>query len=269
MHTSNLANALLIALLPFAHAVLHHPEPDYHIICYGPPPGAIVHWPRGRSPDDYPDNSHLCSPQYEAQYQLGCKCTTPTGPLDCSLANGADPVLFGASFFTSYFGYHSFLEYCQNACQCVAETEEEEFDNSSPSQQAESLSGVEDPDSETPGALTPAETEGTLQDTAFSSLGGPGGGLSSRPSWDFLGCQNVSCAIGSACRGSNCGCKLQSSRWEPSTGVIEYTGLCSALSRRKRDIGKSVEEECLCNSTYASAACCDAKDSGLVWEVPE
>ncbi|KAI9715191.1 MAG: hypothetical protein M1828_001017 [Chrysothrix sp. TS-e1954] len=272
MHTSNLGHPLLLlllALVSLTHAGRPFIEFDDHILCYSGPPGPVVGWPAGRSPRDYPDNFHLCSLAYAAQYHLGCTCASGSGPLDCSLANGADPTLFAAQFYTPFYGYHSFLEWCQNVCECIPEAEEQEFSGSSSSSQAETLAGVEDPDSETPDA-TAAELHEALQgDTGLSSSSG--NGLGDSISADLIGCANVSCAIGSACEGTNCGCKVQGSRYEPSAGVIEYTGLCSLLiSGKKRDVSREVvEERCLCNSTYASEACCQAKDTGLVWDVSE
>ncbi|KAI9716608.1 MAG: hypothetical protein M1828_007641 [Chrysothrix sp. TS-e1954] len=99
--------------------------------CFSGPPPDDAGWPRDRIPFIYDNNMELCTKILGLSYNLGCVCHSPGAQVDCSIANGADPVLFNAEFneYTQQeYGDRGFKEWCESDCQCLDEEDQERLD---------------------------------------------------------------------------------------------------------------------------------------------
>ena len=227
-------------------------------MCYGTVPQAAAGWPIGRMPSQFVSNNVLCAKTFANQYTMGCVCPAPGAMPDCSLDNGADPVLFNGvlhSFFTG--GYDSFLAWCLSVCTCLPEKEATEFHALSFQEQLDVVSRAVAQQG------LPTFSTGNSQFGA-NSLSIPG---DTNPA-DLDVCSGT-CVAGTNCSGDHCSCQVKASTYDPRSNTLKYLAGCifnpSDLVGTKRD----EQMPCPCNASYVSYSCCGAIENGLVWEAPE
>ena len=210
----------------------------------------------------YTNNMDLCSVDHGAQYTVGCRCESATGVPICTRANGGDEVLLNWNLDIAWTGWaNRFFTWCLRACRCGSPEGQEELLAES-SSQTQISDNVPDPNALSGNSSPLGSTGGTGSSNA---LGVDTSTWTSSTS--SLSRCNGSCAVGSECSttgiAEDCVCQVQSSTYEPASGVIQYTAACmqSLVSIRDEPV------PCPCNETYVSHGCCGSFD-GMIWEEP-
>ncbi|KAI9725107.1 MAG: hypothetical protein M1828_003448 [Chrysothrix sp. TS-e1954] len=210
----------------------------------------------------------LCSAVHGLSRNVGCQCTEPGGPVECSEATGGDPRLMRAISSVPPARPKTFEVFCQDRCICEDEdssSAQEEFESEDSDELQFSNNDPLPPNVVVPGARTPLTAE-QLWDR-FSALGvGVGGPDRFNPRC------NATCNVNSDCKpeyasrltSEDCRCKVLSETVVPATHAVQYSAACQLSFANKR--GEPVP--CPCNTTYVSHACCESFE-GRVWETPE
>ena len=237
---------------------------DDYIACIGDPPGPDNIYPAGRDVGQYNTNEELCSAVHGNTNNLGCICPGPDALVDCSIANGADPVLFNAPLSAAMrlARLYSFRTYCQAVCSCLSADDAEAFRAGMISEQQVAELGATDPFAETVPAG--ATFRGFAGRTPVNWPGAEA--VESSPDNQTPLCAGACSSVGANCSAA-CECRVSSSTYNPATNQLLYAAACTlpfSLS------GKRAEEAlpCPCNSSYVSHSCCGAYN-GVVWEPRE
>ena len=239
---------------------------DDYIVCMGhAPETGIGLYPPERDNLDYYNIYQLCSAAHGHQYNMGCLCPGP-GPLvnpECSIANGADSILFNYRMPATSLvgaGMYWLRSTCQSSCTCLSPDDSEAFREEPLEEQKREEEDASDPYADlTASGGSPRVFAGKIP-AYWPSPGGVSSANSSGQCTDFQACYSV----GDNCSDS-CLCRITSSTVDTKNRQLLYAAACSlplSLSGKRE-----AASPCPCNTTYVSHACCDARHTcGIVHE---